>query len=737
MTLGSGYRYLMESVAAGDTVRHQSWSLADYYADSGTPPGVFLGAGLAALDGGRGVEIGSEVSEQHLFNLLGMCADPITGQPLGRPPIRSSSALGGQDAERREAIGHAASTADRIDPVAGHEAPERTLSGTNRTPVAGFDLTFSPSKSISTAWALADADSKATISACHRRAIEVVLTYAEREVFHSRSGKNGVIQEDVEGVVATAFTHWDSRAGDPQLHDHVVVANRARSVSDGEWRTLDSRALFKSVVMLGELHQGVLADLLTQELGWGWDERSRRHSDQVRWEVTGVSETLMAEFSQRAAAIEERKEVLIPEFAASHGRPPTTTEIIKLRQRATLETRPTKEHRGLSTMTEGWRKRVERYVGNDPNAWVAGLSDRNDLPLLRACDLADEILSDAASVTIRKVSKRRSTFSRANVLAEVHRQFHGVRFASPDDRIAVAERTGDLATGQSLLISAPELHFTPERLRRVDGTSRFRAKGHEIYTTAILIEAEARLLDAGRERDGPVVATRTVAAVTSGIPPGRGHPLSIDQAVAVEEIATSGRRLDVLVGPAGSGKSTTMAALRAAWKAEHGPGSVLGLAPSAAAAEVLAEALGADTENTAKWLHEHRQEAERLVEVAHLRAALRSPGTSGHRSALQAQRARAKQEVARWQLRAAQLVIVDEASLIGTFALDELVQAARDARVKVVLIGDQAQLNNHHTFERTCGRRCLKFMGSGGAGRIRRCRRGNRALSWGRYRIVQ
>ena len=196
-------------------------------------------------------------------------------------------------------------------------------------------------------------------------------------------------------------------------------------------------------------------------------------------------------------------------------------------------------------VTDGWRQRAEHYVGNDPHAWVAGLSERNDLPLLRAGDLADEILSDAASVTIFKVSERRATFSRANVLAEVHRQFHGVRFASPDDRIDVAERTADLAVGQSLLISAPELHFTPERLRRGDGTSRFRAKGHEIYTTAILIEAEARLLDAGRETDGPVVATRTVAAVTSGIRPGRGNPLSIDQAVAVELIATSGRRLDV------------------------------------------------------------------------------------------------------------------------------------------------------------------------------------------------
>jgi hypothetical protein len=130
-------------------------------------------------------------------------------------------------------------------------------------------------------------------------------------VFHSRSGTNGVVQEDIEGVVATAFTHFDSRAGDPQLHDHVVVANRARSVSDGTWRTLDSRGLFKNLVALSELHQGVLSDLLTAELGWGWDGRSRRHSDQLRFEVTGVSEALMAEFSQRSAAIEERKTILV------------------------------------------------------------------------------------------------------------------------------------------------------------------------------------------------------------------------------------------------------------------------------------------------------------------------------------------------------------------------------------------------------------------------------------------
>ena len=63
----------------------------------------------------------------------------------------------------------------------------------------------------------------------------------------------------------------------------------------------------------------------------------------------------------------------------------------------------------------------------------------------------------------------------------------------------MAERTTDLARAQSLLISAPELHHTPEHLRRADGTSRFRAKGHEVYTTATLFEAEARLLTPGAD----------------------------------------------------------------------------------------------------------------------------------------------------------------------------------------------------------------------------------------------
>ena len=393
-------------------------------------------------------------------------------------------------------------------------------------------------------------------------------------------------------------------------------------------------------------------------------------------------------------AIEGRKNALVAEFAATRGRQPTSTEVLDLRRRATLETRPAKEHHSLAEMTGRWRQRAEHYVGSDQASWVSGLADRNDLPLLRSGDLADGILVDAAGVAVHSVAERRATFSRANLLAEVHRQLHGVRFATPDDRIAVAERTTDLATAQSLLISVPELHHTPEHLRRSDGTSRFRAKGHEIYTTATLLEAETRLLEAGCQVGGPIVSVSTVATATAANLSGRDHPLNLDQAFAVEQIATSGRSLDVLVGPAGTGKSTTMAGLRAVWEAEHGAGSVLGLAPSAAAAEVLAGELGIDTENTAKWLYEHRREAERLSRLAALRRELRSAGASERRRSPVRQRiAAAEEEVVRWRLRKGQLVIVEEATLAGTFALDELVAAAGDAGAKVLLVGDQAQLS--------------------------------------------
>jgi ATP-dependent exoDNAse (exonuclease V) alpha subunit len=204
------------------------------------------------------------------------------------------------------------------------------------------------------------------------------------------------------------------------------------------------------------------------------------------------------------------------------------------------------------------------------------------------------------------------------------------------------------------------------------------------------------LLEAGREHGAVRVSTATVANIAEANLPGRDYGPGVDQALAIEKIATSGRVLDVLVGPGGTGKSTTMAGLRAAWETEHGPGSVIGLAPSAVAAQVLADELGIETENTAKWLTEWRRIPElksrrdRFALNLSRHAYPHSPGAAKLRDRLAAM----DQAIAERRLKAGQLVIVDEASLAGTFALDELVGAARQSGSKILLVGDWAQLGS-------------------------------------------
>jgi conjugative relaxase-like TrwC/TraI family protein len=695
MSLGHGYEYLLESVARGDGAVSASSPLTRYYAESGTPPGRFLGAGLAGLNDGAGIPDGAEVTEPMLFNLLGMLADPISGQPIGRQPRHWPTPLKERMRLRVAQLPPELQGAEQAHAVAAIEAEETEREKHITRPVAGFDLTFSVPKSVSAVWAVADAETQALIYEAHQDAIRYAIGYAEKNIFFSRTGINGVVQEDIRGVIATAFDHWDSRAGDPHLHTHVVVANRVQTV-DGTWRTLDGRTLFKYVVALSELHEGVIEDLLTARLGYGWDERARRHSPVPRHDVAGVPDELISEFSRRSTDIEGAKTALVAEFVRTHGRQPAAVEMLQLRQQATLATRPDKQHRSLQAQTESWRERARPFIGGDTVTWTNSLRGRTVLPPLRADDVDLAMLRHAARAALDTVAIKRATFTRANVLAEAHRQLHGARFATPHDRLAVADRMTHAALDDALLLTPPDLEALPARLQRPDGTSKLRHRGAQVYTTRELLDAESRLLEAGRTTGGPGVPASVVAEIAAEDLPGCGHRLGSDQASAVEAIATSGRVLDVLVGPAGTGKTASLAGLREAWERLHGTGSVTGLAPSAAAAEVLADELGIDTENTAKWLHEAARQDDRLDRmtalVDRIESSTSSPSTALARQ-LHAQLAEVHAEYERWMIRPGQLVIVDEAGLAGTLALDALVREAADAGGKVLLVGDWAQLS--------------------------------------------
>ena len=655
MSAGHGYAYLLRTVATGDGDRRLTDRLTQYYTAKGTPPGFWVGSGVPDL-GDSHLTAGDEVTETQLKLLLGLGCDPVTGQPLGRawPVYRPVS----ERVRNRVAdLDRELPATTRAEAVTAIEREEQAR-GTRRA-VAGYDFTFSVPKSVSVLWAVADGGTQALIARAHHAATDAVLDLLERDVAATRvgadAGEGSVAHVDVHGVVATAYDHYDSRAGDPQLHTHVVVANKVRAVHDGRWRTLAGRPLHQAVVALSEHYNAVLADHLTRDLGLAWQRRDRGERRNPVFELAVVPDTLIEEFSRRSHDIKARTDELIASYQQRHGRTPSARTILRLRQEATLATRPEKEVRSLGELTDSWRRRATARLGSDATAWAtAALTDPPPAPVLRTDDVPLDLIDRVGTTVVDAVGQKRATWRRWNLHAEASRQTMQWRFASTVDREAVLALVVDAAERHSLRLTPPELASSPALLRRPDGTSMFRPKHSTLFSATVLLEAEDRLLTLSHDASGPSLRLGTVDRVTRRTLPG-GVRLTDDQAHAVEAVAASRRVVDVLVGPAGTGKTTTLAGLRAAWEREYGPGSVIGLAPSASAAEVLADELGIPTTNTAKWLYDHTRDGLSLTD--------------------------------------GQLVILDEASLAGTIALAAITAHAAQVGAKVLLAGDPAQLD--------------------------------------------
>lgn len=625
MSAGDGFRYLLRSVAIGDGDRSLSTPLTRYYSAEGTPPGRWMGSGLPSLRS-REIGGGTEVTEKQLQRLIGWGCHPASGEALGRAYPSYAKASVGETSRRRA--------------------------------VAGYDFTFSIPKSASVLWGIADATTQALIVQAHHAAVAESLAFLEREVAATRTGvaaRDGAIaQVDVSGVIATAFDHFDSRAGDPHLHTHVVISNKAMTMLDGKWRSLDGRPLHAAVVAVSELHEALFADALTRLIGVPWERRARGRDRNPAWAIATVPEKLVAEFSTRSRHIDVETDRLIEAHIAVHGRRPGRVTIMKLRAQATLTTRPAKHVRSLADLTSEWRERAGRVLGADATAWTKGAIASTRHLGIRADQIAPDDVSTLARAVVDFVSEKRSTWRHWNLVAEAARQTMAMRFASASDREAVVGLIVDGAEELSLRLTPPELATSPERFRRTDGSSVFRPRHSITYTSTEVIEAESNLLDRAAQTSGPRIERATLRATLSD---GRGAArVGEGQYQALAKIVSSGRVVDVLVGPAGTGKTRAMSALRRVWEETYGSGSVIGLAPSAAAAHVLAEDLGIPTENLAKWWHERLRSGKTFTE--------------------------------------GQLVIVDEASLAGTLHLERVTALAEAAGAKVLLVGDPAQLQS-------------------------------------------
>jgi conjugative relaxase-like TrwC/TraI family protein len=149
---------------------------------------------------------------------------------------------------------------------------------------------------VSLLWALGDRETAEQVTAAHDAAVDAAIGYLQRAAGFTRRGAGGAETVPVDGFVAAAFRHRTSRADDPLLHTHVLVANLARTTDDHVWRTLDSRKLFAHAKTAGVLYQAHLRHELTRRLGVAWQPVVNGVAD-----IDGVDRQLIETFSQRRA----------------------------------------------------------------------------------------------------------------------------------------------------------------------------------------------------------------------------------------------------------------------------------------------------------------------------------------------------------------------------------------------------------------------------------------------------
>jgi conjugative relaxase-like TrwC/TraI family protein len=601
--------YYLETVASG---------VEDYYLHGGEAPGQWLGTGARAL------ALRGEVRGQELMRLLAG-HNPSSDQPLGR-----------------------------------------AQPGQERLP--GYDLTFRAPKSVSLLFALGDGEVSRDVRQSHEEAVRAALGYLEREAAFSRRRVEGrIVPVRAEGFVAAAFQHRTSRAGDPLLHHHVLVANLVRD-GEGHWGALDGRLIYAHAKTAGYLYQAELRAQLSHRLVVGWTPVVRGTA-----EVKGIPAEVIRAFSRRRSQILAR----MAERGESSAR---------AAQVATLDTRRAKDHdvhpQGL---LPEWRARAAALgLTAEKIAAIVGSNDAARHPLTD--EAVAKVVAELAAPT--GVTAHSSTFTRRDVVLALCERLGVSADAAAVESVAdaflatpavVALRTMPAPMGGRAVIriaSGRVVPAVPDECRFT--TEEMLATEHQVIAGCLQRNALAHVPAPGQREvthqleDGSYVVVRRPEPVAEALVDDalRARPsLSDEQSEMVRRLTTSPDVVVVVRGHAGTGKTSALDACREIW--ERSGRTVIGCALSGRAAAELQAGAGIASTTIDRLL---------LDFVDH------------------------KAELLPW---GDAVLVVDEAGMVGTRLLARLLAAADSADATVVLVGDDRQLPEidaggaYHTL---CGR---------------------------------
>jgi conjugative relaxase-like TrwC/TraI family protein len=671
-------------------------STGGYYINAvqaGEPPGRWWGPGAAAL----GLATG-KVVERKPYNAVYEQIDPRTGEKLGRPR-GSYTKYADHLARLKAAEPHA--TAERLIEL------ERQAAQATRQPAVYTDVTVSFSKSISVLHASIRENARRARLASDERAVaywagqeerfqavlqranRAALQYAQRWAGVTRTGYHGARVDGQEpgrfeetGLIVTSWLQGTSRDGDPQDHIHNQIARITRTVRDGKWRAHDTASLRAVIGALQAVAATAVECELAREFGVSWVARADGRGN----EIDGITQAQMDVYSTRTVAVKQKERELARAWERRHGRAPSSRELLYIAQAATLQSRKHKEPGEID-----WDALIERWdatvggelagialaVSNarcpDRKPTTADVNPREGSPG-PARSLSRRARARVVREALTLVSQNKPAWTRHELIRQLALVMPAQTRQMPPGAahtlllgLADAALSGDIEHVVSL--EAPQWPPLPDSLRRdLDGRSVYTRPGTERYATAAQLSAEERLVAHAQTHCAPQLPPRRAArrlgasaAQLEGQLRARAHSapehltrrgLRLDQAAAVYHVLTSGRTVEVIVGPAGTGKTRALAAAAQAWAGPREPGRVFGTANSQNATNELRKAGVQVAANTTRLLF----------------------------------------DIDRGRIPAGSLIVVDESSMVSLAHLSAIIGYAARNGCKVVLAGDQEQL---------------------------------------------
>lgn len=620
--------------------------------EQGEAPGVWHGQALSAL----GLEDGMLATEADVKSVFGKLQHPDTGAQLGSAPRTF------KDYETR--LAEALAKEPEASEERQREIEQRVRYGTHRKAVGFYDLTFSVPKSVSVyhaALVTAGEHERAdrVLGAIDQAAVDAMGVLEDRAAYtrtghhgRSESGMSVGKHEQVAGIAWTAWRHTTNRENEPQLHIHAMVANRALR-ADGNWGAVDG-ASFRNVkegidATFSDSVFNLVADVEPVAFVERPDGKSR--------EIAGIDPRICEAASTRTSQVDRERDAQVESFVERYGREPTPAERHSIERAATLETRADKSH--------------EQSPLDKLTSWgVDNLGDARAV-VDAAHDAATSLLADGHPDHRWSLAEDREAVLRSAV-ADAQDEYSTWTAGNLKKHLGVAVGRCSDGIGADLdalteAVMAEPARFgavattaqspvpIPAPLQREDGTSILRPPNRDRYATQAQLTTERRIVTQAAARIAPTIegTERELLEVELA-----AAGLSDDQAAAVLGIVSSGQAGDVLIGPAGAGKSRTMGTLADVWQRATG-GRVMGLATSQVATEQLTGSM--EALNTSRFLQQFTPDRE--------------TGTPARR-----------------QVHRGDLFIIDESGMSSTAELARINDIVSNGGGKILYTGDYEQL---------------------------------------------